>query len=259
MEPRLGVNIDHIATLRQVRGEIYPDPVEALPILKSCRVSQVTVHLRADRRHIQDHDVERIQTQNILPMNLEMAVSAEMLKIALRIHPKMVTLVPEKRSELTTEGGLNCVVYKNKAKVLSSAIRALQKNKIHVSLFVDPHVRQMQAAQDLGADAVEIHTGRYCHTIEQLCNDSTKPLTYAKALRHPSTQEALTDIATAAEYAKLQGLHVYAGHGLHLQNLKPIVDLKLIEEYNIGHAIIARAVFVGLKNAILEIQKMIGS
>lgn len=257
MKARLGVNIDHIATLRQVRGEVYPDPADALSVLKSCRVSQVTLHLRSDRRHIQDCDVEKIKTQNLLPLNLEMAFSKEMLKIALRIQPKMVTLVPEKRSELTTEGGLNCVVYKKRARQFALAIRALQKKNIHVSLFVDPHVRQMQAAKDLGADAVEIHTGRYCHTIEQLCNDAAKPLTFAKALRHESTQDALADIATAAEYAKLQGLHVYAGHGLHLQNLKPIVDLGLIEEYNIGHAIIARAIFVGLKNAILEIQKLI--
>ncbi len=257
MNARLGVNIDHIATLRQVRGEVYPDPLSALSILKSCRVSQVTVHLRADRRHIQDHDVERIHAQNVLPMNLEMAVSPEMLQLAGRLKPKMVTLVPEKRSELTTEGGLNCVLYKNRARVLMNAIQFLQRKGIHVSLFVDPHVRQMQAAKDLGADAVEIHTGRYCHTLEQLCCGGSKPLALGKALRHNTTQAALCDIATAAEYAKLQDLHVYAGHGLHLQNLKPIVKLGLIEEYNIGHAIMARAIFVGLKNAVLEIQRLI--
>lgn len=259
MKPRLGVNIDHIATLRQVRGEVYPRPFEALAILKKNHVSQVTVHLRGDRRHIQDQDVVDLCQAGILPVNLELALTSEMMKIAGRVVPQTVTLVPEKRREITTEGGLNCLVSKATFKKMASDIARLQKKNIHVSLFVDPDLKQIQAAYELNANAVEIHTGQYCHTIENLCHRKKSPLTYTSALKHPLVLDQLAHIDRASEYARCLSLKVYAGHGLHRHNLKPIVDLKKIEEYNIGHALVAHAVFVGLNQAIQDIQNILKS
>jgi pyridoxine 5-phosphate synthase len=230
----LGVNIDHVATLRQVRGTPYPDPFDTLAILKKCRVDQVTLHLREDRRHIQDHDLQRVIQAKVLPVNLEMAATSEMVKIACDLKPSVCTFVPEKRRELTTEGGLNL---RHNTKTLLGAIETLQKKKICVSLFVEADPEQIWLAARLGADAVEIHTGFYCDQAQILAK-----------------KKEVGRITTAARWAKSLGLAVYAGHGLHVGNLAPIVAIPEIEEYNIGHAIIARAIFVGLETAIVEIQ-----
>lgn len=254
MKRRLGVNIDHIATLRQARGVRYPDPVEALAILKARAVDQVTVHLREDRRHIQDHDVKRLVALKKLPVNLELAVSEAMLKIALQLKPKTVTFVPEKRQEVTTEGGLDCV--KN-ARAVAIAVARMKKAGIHVSLFIDPDSKQTQMASELGADAVEFHTGAYCHLVESYFG---KFATYKVRSGSPLTNRiarSLKTLAAACRQAARQGLKVYAGHGLHVHNLAPIVKIPEIEEYNIGHAIIAQAVFVGLDAAIREIQDIL--
>jgi pyridoxine 5-phosphate synthase len=257
MKRRLGVNIDHIATLREARGEFYPDPFLSLEILKKCRVDQVTVHLREDRRHMQDQDVHRIVKAKILPVNLEIAVTQEMLKLALKLKPKMVTFVPEKRQELTTEGGLNCLGQTRLVKKLRSAIEELKSKGIHVSLFLDPDPKQIQAAKDLKADAVEIHTGAYCQALEKkfFNRGQYKPL--VKYFKTPIVRKLLNDIRMSALLTQKLGLKVYAGHGLHTHNLKPITGILPIEEYNIGHAIIARSVFVGLEQAIKEIQKVL--
>ncbi len=187
------------------------------------------------------------------------AVNDDMIAFACRIQPKMVTLVPEKRNEITTEGGLNCCVSKVALKKISSAISKLQKKNIHVSVFVGPDLKQIQAVKNLNANAVEIHTGQYCHTIEKLCHKKKSPLSYAQALAHTSVLDQIAQIDRACELAQCLDLHVYAGHGLHAHNLKPIVNLKQIEEYNIGHAIIGRAIFVGLNQAIQEIQNILKS
>ncbi len=257
MIPRLGVNIDHIATLRQVRGEFYPDPAAALKILKSCGASQVTLHWREDGRHVQQSDVVRAINAKILPVNLEIALSASKVDFAIAQKPKMVTLVPERRQEITTEGGLNCRVHRPKRQKLKQAIERMKNAGIHVSLFVAPQVRQIQAAVELGADAVELHAGQYCHAVEQACLSGNAYRFSPKIFRLESVAQSLDDLELAARFADAAGLKVYAGHGLHKLNLSPVARLGLIEEYNIGHAIIARAVFVGLKAAILEIQRIL--
>lgn len=254
MKRRLGLNIDHVATLRNAREARYPDPVETLPILKKCRVDQVTLHLREDRRHIRDDDLRRIISARALPVNLEMAVTAEMLKVALKTRPAHCTLVPEKRREITTEGGLDCV--KN-ARVVARATEALQKKGVLVSLFIDADPDQILMANRLGAEAIEIHTGRYCDLLEDY---SAKRGTYrwdAKSRDGTRVESALGRVADGAALAKSLGLKVFAGHGLHVQNLAPMTKIGEIEEYNIGHAVIARAVFIGLERAVREIQEIL--
>lgn len=257
MKRRLGVNIDHIATLREARGEFYPDPLQALKILKKCKVDQVTMHLREDRRHIQDSDVKRIIEAKILPVNLEIAVAEDMINLACRLKPKMVTFVPEKRHEITTEGGLNCLGRSQRKKLIKKSITKLKKKGIPVSLFLDPHVRQIQSAAELGAEAIEIHTGRYCHKLEKEFFKNGKYKPSAKALEKPSVQKEWQAIETAALIAESFDMKVYAGHGLHVDNLLPITKILNIEEYNIGHAIVARSIFVGLEKAVKEIQNIL--
>lgn len=254
MKRRLGVNIDHIATLRQARGVRYPDPVQALSILKACAVDQVTIHLREDRRHIQDHDLKQIIALKTLPVNLELAVSEPILKIAERLKPKTVTFVPEKRQEVTTEGGLDCV---KKARSVGKAVERMKKAGLHTSLFIDPDFKQTRMASALGADAVEFHTGAYCHLVESYF---TKYGAYKIKSGSPLAnriEKSLKTLAEACHQAADQGLKVYAGHGLHIKNLAPVAQIPEIEEYNIGHAIIARAVFVGLESAVREIQEIL--
>ncbi len=254
MRRRLGVNIDHIATIRESRKVAYPNPFEALSILKECAVDQVTIHLREDRRHIQDHDLDSIIKADILPVNLEMAVTDEMVKIACQQKPKTATLVPEKREEVTTEGGLDCV---GNLKSITNAVQKMNDQGIRTSLFIDPDMEQIAAAKESGAEGIEIHTGVFCNVIEDCFN---KHLTYDYAAH--SDFKALVDkelnqIIKATQVANEAGLKVYAGHGLHKDNLDEITKIDLIEEYNIGHSIIARAVFVGLKEAIKEIQSLL--
>lgn len=232
----LGVNIDHVATLRNARGTSYPDPVLAAGLAEQAGADGITIHLREDRRHITDRDVEILRQTLQTPMNLEMAVTDEMLDIACRIKPHFVCLVPEKRTEVTTEGGLD--VAGQLAKV-QAAISRLAAVGTQVSLFIDADHLQIDAAVAVGAPYIEIHTGRYADatsTAEQL--------------------EELARIQEAARYAHGLGLRVNAGHGLHYHNVKPIAAIPEMEELNIGHAIIGRAVFEGLPAAVTEMKRL---
>lgn len=231
----LGVNIDHVATLRQARGTSYPRPAEAAHIAELAGADSITVHLREDRRHIQDHDLDDINAVMRTHMNLEMAVTDEMIAIASRIRPSDVCLVPEKREELTTEGGLDVVSQVGRVR---SACEQLAENDIRVSLFIDPDKEQIDAAVEAGAPVVELHTGAY-------------------AEEEGERQAAeLQRIAEAAKYGHGKGLVINAGHGLHYQNVKPIAALPQIVELNIGHAIVARAVFDGLAGAVAEMKRL---
>ena len=231
----LGVNIDHVATLRQARGTTYPRPAEAAYIAERAGADSITVHLREDRRHIQDHDLDDINAIMNTHMNLEMAVTDEMIGIASRIRPSDVCLVPEKREELTTEGGLDVAGQVDRVR---RACEQLAESDIRVSLFVDPEKEQIDAAVEVGAPVVELHTGAY-----------------AEEEGEPQAAE-LQRIAEAASYGHDKGLVINAGHGLHYQNVKPIAAIPQIVELNIGHAIIARAVFDGLADSVAEMKRL---
>ncbi len=237
-EPRpifLGVNIDHVATLRQARGTPYPRPAEAAYIAERSGADSITVHLREDRRHIQDQDLDDINAVMRTHMNLEMAVTDEMIAIASRIRPSDVCLVPEKREELTTEGGLDVVSQVGRVR---SACEQLAESDIRVSLFIDPDKEQIDAALEAGAPVVELHTGAY-------------------AEEDGNRQAAeLQRIVEAARYGDEKGLVINAGHGLHYQNVKPIAAISEVVELNIGHAIVARAVFDGLAGAVAEMKRL---
>lgn len=227
----LGVNIDHVATLRQARGTAYPEPVEAALAAEAAGADAITVHLREDRRHIQERDVRLLREVLATRLNLEMAVTDPMIALALRYRPPDCCLVPERREELTTEGGLD--VAGQKARI-TEACRALAAAGIRVSLFIDPETAQIDAAVATGAPAIELHTGAYA------CASGTAERTEWER------------IAQAATYAEKCGLRVHAGHGLHYRNTASIARLPEIKELNIGHAIIARAVFTGLGAAVAE-------
>jgi pyridoxine 5-phosphate synthase len=237
--PRLGVNIDHIATLRQLRGTPYPDLMEAARIVERAGAHQITVHLREDRRHIQDADVFLLKRNLKITLNLEMSISPEIVKIAHRVNPDWVCLVPEKRQEVTTEGGLN--VQKHK-KTLAKIIQGFKKKKIKVSLFIEPDQKTVELAHALGADAVELHTGRYCMAAQKTLGKKSAAIEKSEFKR----------IQEAALAGHAIGIHVHAGHGFDLLNVRPVVALDLIEEYNIGHAIVCRAAIVGLDQAVRE-------
>lgn len=229
----LGVNVDHVATIRQARGVDYPDPVEASRIAADAGADGITVHLREDRRHIQDRDVERIRAELPVKLNLEMAATDEMVAIARRIRPDDVCIVPERRAELTTEGGLAVAGNENG---LAPLVRALVDAGIRVSLFVDPDPRQIAASHAVGATVVELHTGRYCE------------------VRGSAVAQELAQLVAAAEQAHACGLVVNAGHGLTVANVGPIARLPHLHELNIGHAIVARAVLVGMAAAVREMR-----
>lgn len=231
----LGVNVDHIATLREARGTSYPDPLQAADVARKAGADGVTVHLREDRRHIQDHDVTRIRQQVALPMNLEMAATAEMLEIAKQVRPHECCLVPEKREELTTEGGLEVV---QQSDFLASYIRQLQAEEILVSLFVDPDEAQLRACAELGVDIVELHTGAYADCDKQ------------------QRDTELERIKSAAKLAHSLGLQVNAGHGLHYQNVQKIAAILELNCLNIGHSIVARAAITGFHDAVFTIKQM---
>jgi len=227
--------VDHVATLRQARGTNYPCPVAAALAAEQAGADSITMHLREDRRHIQDHDLERFVASMQTHLNLEMAVTDEMLAIALQLGPQDCCLVPESREELTTEGGLD--VAGQEAKI-SAACEQLSSQGIRVSLFVDPEPKQLDAAIAVGAPVVELHTG-----------------TYADAGDSAQSQE-LARIEAAARYGQSLGLTVHAGHGLHCDNVMPVAAIAEIVELNIGHSIIARAVFVGLESAVNEMKQL---
>ncbi|NND81498.1 MAG: pyridoxine 5'-phosphate synthase [Gammaproteobacteria bacterium] len=234
---QLGVNVDHVATLRQARGVSYPDPLQAADIARLGGADSVTVHLREDRRHIQDHDVYRIRQQVKLPMNLEMAATTEMLEIALQVAPAECCLVPEKRAELTTEGGLDVVAQQA---VLVEFIGELRAAGIRVSLFIDPDAAQIEASHAIGADIVELHTG---------C--------YAECGIEPPEQLTIefNRLRDGARVAHALGLQVNAGHGLHYQNVAAIAALPEIVCLNIGHSIVSRAVLTGFHEAVFTMKK----
>jgi pyridoxine 5-phosphate synthase len=233
---RLGVNVDHVATIRQARGGSEPDPVTAAALCELAGAEGITVHLREDRRHIQNRDLLVLRRTVQTLLNLEMAATEEMVGIALEVVPDCVTLVPEKRQELTTEGGLD--VFRLQA-TLSRPIDLLRQAGIKVSLFVDPEPEQLEASALLRTDAIEIHTGSFC------------------AARGPGRAAELNKIAAAVKAAQRLGLGVHAGHGLNYVNLPPLVALGGIEEFNIGHSIISRAVLVGLDRAVREMVALV--
>ncbi len=235
----LGINIDHVATLRQARGTSYPDPIKAALDAEMAGADSITLHLREDRRHIQDADVDRLSELRQTKVNLEMAATEEMVTIACRVKPEDVCLVPEKREELTTEGGLDVV---SQQQWLSEVCTRLAKNNSRVSLFIDADKSQIDAAKAVGAPVVEIHTGTYAEYTE--LNDAKK------------VEQELYRIKEAVSYAKSIGLIVNAGHGLHYHNVQPIAAIQDIEELNIGHAIIGRAVFSGLANAVKDMKQL---
>jgi pyridoxine 5-phosphate synthase len=237
--PRLGVNIDHFATLRQLRGTPYPDLVEVASLVEKAGAHQITVHLREDRRHIQDRDVFDLRKKIGISLNLEMAVSAEIVKIAHKVRPDWVCLVPEKRQEVTTEGGLDVLKMKKK---LSALIRDFQKKRIKVSLFIEPDSRVVHASRELGADAIEIHTGRYCDASQKRFGSASVSIAKREFKR----------IEQAAILAQKTGLHVHAGHGFDLENVRKVAALGRIEEFNIGHSIVCRAALVGVDQAVRE-------
>ena len=230
--PRLSVNVDHVATLRQARRALEPDPVTAAMLAELAGARGITVHLREDRRHIQERDVEILRRTVKTRLTLEMAAVEQIITIALRIIPDMVTLVPEKRHELTTEGGLDVL---SQEEELARVIRRLQKGNVPVSLFIDPVSHQVEAAARLGADAVEIHTGLY-----------------AEATTEEQRESEFRRVASAASLGRRLGLIVHAGHGLDYRNVQRVAALPEISEISIGHSIVARAVLVGFTRAVQE-------
>ena len=231
---RLGVNVDHVATIRNARGGNHPDPVQAALLAAKAGADGITAHLREDRRHISDRDIERLMAEIGIPLNLEMAATDEMLAIALRHGPNAACIVPEKRQERTTEGGLDAAGGHNQ---LAPFVGALGDGGIRVSLFVEPESRQLDAALSLSAPAVELHTGAYAD---------------ANPDAHAIELEKITQ---AARYGSSIGLTVHAGHGLHYGNVQKIAALREISELNIGHSIVAQAVFVGLAQAVNDMKK----
>ena len=230
----LGVNIDHVATLRNARGTPYPDPVQAALLAEEAGADGITLHLREDRRHIREADVEAIRPQLRTRMNLESAVTPEMIEFACRIKPQDVCLVPERRAEVTTEGGLDVARYFTQ---VETAVKQLQAEGIRVSLFIDPDAIQIRAAADAGAPVIEIHTGRY-----------------ADANTETAQQEELERVQAGVIEGIKRGLKVNAGHGLHYTNVQAIAAIPEIAELNIGHAIVAQAIFIGWQNAIKEMK-----
>jgi pyridoxine 5-phosphate synthase len=237
MPMKLGVNIDHVATLRQARRVLYPDPVTAAALAELGGADQITIHLREDRRHIQDRDLRILRDTVQTALNLEMAATQEMTKIAYEAKPDISTLVPERREELTTEGGLDVIGQRD---ALQKVVKTLRDGEIQVSLFIDPDVDQVRAGHKIDASRVELHTGRYCD---------------AKNERERARE--LGRVVDASKAAAKLGLRVAAGHGLNYNNVQPVAMIQEIEELNIGHSIIARAVLVGMQQAVREMVELI--
>ncbi len=234
---RLCINIDHIATLRNARGGTDPDPIAAAKVCELAGAEGIVVHLREDRRHIKDHDVWKLRETITTKLDLEMGASDEIVTIALDIVPDLITLVPEKRQELTTEGGLDVIAQKEK---LKNVIAKFHAKNIPVSLFVDPVIAQIKASKEIGSDMIELHTGEY-----------------AEATEEQELQRLLKEIISAAEYGKRIGLEVNAGHGLNYKNVSSVAAIQQIDEMSIGHSIISRAAFVGLERAVKEMIALI--
>jgi pyridoxine 5-phosphate synthase len=237
---RLGVNIDHVATIRNARGEYYPEPVRAALLAEKSGADSITIHLREDRRHIRDYDLTKIKKKVKIPLNLEMSPTKEMLNIAIKLKPNFVCVVPEKRKEITTEGGLN--LNKNKF-YLKKIINNLQKKNIRVSLFIEPKISDIKLAKILKSDCVELHTGNYCNLL----------------IKNKSAKTAFSKLRKATSYAHKLGLEVHAGHGITYKSAHNISRIKNISELNIGHFIISESLFVGLSNSIKKFKKIINN
>ncbi len=235
---RLGVNVDHVATIRQARGGREPDPVTAAHEAELGGADQITVHLREDRRHIQERDLRLLRQTARTPLNLELAVSEDVIRIALDVRPDQVTLVPERRQEVTTEGGLDVV---HTLESVRAAVQRFRAADIDVSLFIDPDTAQVTAARDSGATRVELHTGAF-----------------AEARRSIDVAMQVERLARAGAAAHELGLHLALGHGLDYRNVLLVRDLSHVEEMNIGHSIVSRAVYVGLREAVREMKRLLG-
>ena len=235
---RLGVNIDHVATVRNARGESYPSPLRAALLAQKNGANSVTIHLREDRRHIREFDLKEIKSKLKIPLNLEIAATNEMLKIAIKSSPNFVCIVPEKRQELTTEGGLNL---KYNRSLLKKIIKSLKKNKSRVSLFIEPSLKDIRDSKYLEVDCVEIHTGKFCNLVNKKKN-------YKKELKK---------IEKAAKLGSELGLEVHAGHGLTYKSTKILAKISSIKEFNIGHFLIGESIFVGLEKTIREFKKIL--
>lgn len=235
MTLRLGVNIDHVATIRNARGGTHPDPVKAAHLAASAGADGITAHLREDRRHISDDDIARLSAEIPLPLNLEMAATDEMLAIALRHKPHAACVVPERRAERTTEGGLDADGQFN---VLLPMVEKLREGGIRVSLFIEPDVRQIEAASGLRCPVVELHTGRYCHLVGE------------------ARDAELARLKHAAHHAASLGIEVHAGHGLTFENVSAIAAIDEIAELNIGHFLVGEAIFIGLDASVREMRRL---
>ena len=235
---RLGVNIDHVATVRNARGDNYPSPLRAALYAQKKGADSITIHLREDRRHINDSDLKTINKKIKIPLNLEMAATNEMLKIALKHRPPFICIVPEKREEITTEGGLNLNF---KKKFLKKIIFKLKENKSRVSLFIEPNLKDIRKSKSLGADCIEIHTGKFCNLVN----------------KKKKFNKELKKIKNAVDLGNKIGLEVHAGHGLTFQSAKILAKIKGIKEFNIGHFLIGESIFLGLGKTISEFKKVI--
>ena len=237
---RLGVNIDHVATLRNARGEVHPSPLKAAKLAMKYGADSITIHLREDRRHIKDLDFKKIKKIKKIPINLELGVNNKMLKIALKNKPNFVCIVPENRKEITTEGGLNI---KRNNKILSMMINKLNQNKIRTSLFINPNLKDVKLAKKIGSRCIEIHTGKISNKIKNKQN-------YVKDLEN---------FKKCAKLGKLLGLEVHSGHGIDYKTAKILSRIKEIEEFNIGHFIIGESIFDGFEHTIKKFKKIIKS
>ena len=235
---RLGVNIDHVATVRNARGENYPDPLRAALQAEKCGAESVTIHLREDRRHINELDLKRIITKLRIPLNLEIAATKEMLKIALKRKPPFICIVPEKRKEITTEGGLNL---NYRRKFLATIIKKLKKNRSRVSLFIEPNLKDIQDSKNLNADCVEIHTGKFCNLVN----------------KNKNYKKELVKIKNAINYGNKLGLEIHAGHGLTYKSARILSNIQGIKEFNIGHFLVGESIFVGLERTIKKFKNII--
>ncbi len=234
---RLGVNIDHVATVRNARGENYPSPLRAALLAQKNGADSVTIHLREDRRHINELDLKQIKSKLRIPLNLEIASTKEMLKISLKSQPPFVCIVPEKRQEITTEGGLNLNYKRN---FLKNLIKRLKKNKTRVSLFIEPSLKDIKDSKILNADCVEIHTGKFCNLVN----------------KKKSYKKELSKIKKAVILGNNLGLEVHAGHGLTYKSAKILAKITGIQEFNIGHFLVGESIFLGLPNAIKNFKKI---
>jgi len=255
----LGVNIDHIAVLREARKINDPDPLDAVSLVKRAGADQITIHLREDRRHINDMDALRITQNSQLPVNMECAIDPDIINTVIELNPHRVTLVPEKREEVTTEGGLDLIKY---FKPIDKISKRLQKANIELSVFIDPNELQIKMAKSLGAQWIELHTGSYANIYAMLfsnlknTNHSIKELDLPRNELHVKLENSIKEIEESAKLAHNIGLKVAAGHGLNYQNVETIANIDEIIELNIGQSIIARSVFTGFENAVVEMIKL---